>query len=137
MSESLAPGITRLADLKPGERGIFFALLFERNRITTSKSITFFNCKFRDLKRTVSCAIWPEGPHYTACEGWTIGKFFKVHATFSEHERYGPQIDVHQIRPVELRDSTDGFNPADFGEHSRFDPSEMFSELGTRAESLS
>jgi 3'-5' exoribonuclease len=124
------PTITRLADLKPGERGYFFALLAERTRHTTQKNKAFFNCRFKDTRRTATYMVWSDGPHFQACESdWKVGKFFKLHATFSEHERYGSQIDVHKIRPVELRDASEGFNPTDFGEHSRFDPGEMFVEL--------
>ncbi len=48
---------------------------------------------------------------------------------FSEHEKYGPQIDIDQIRLVEDRDRAEGFTELDFVERSRFDPDQMFAEL--------
>src|SRR5262249_41496296 len=48
---------------------------------------------------------------------------------FTEHEKYGPQLDIEQIRLVEDRDRSDGFSELDFTERSRFDPEEMFAEL--------
>jgi 3'-5' exoribonuclease len=37
--------------------------------------------------------------------------------------------DPHNIRQVEPEDRADGFDPADFVQHSRFDSDEMFAEL--------
>ena len=74
--------------------------------------------------------VWADGPHFEACDTeWQAGQFFKIRAVYSEHEQYGPQIDVEQIRHVEDRDAADGFDPADFVERSRLDPDAMLAEL--------
>jgi 3'-5' exoribonuclease len=73
---------------------------------------------------------WADGGWYEICErDWGEGQFYKVRATYTEHERYGPQIDIQNIRPVLDTDKADGFDPADFVERSRIDPEAMFAEL--------
>ena len=44
------------------------------------------------------------------------------------------QIDVHNIRPASDVDRADGFDPADFVEHSRYDSAAMLAELQSLAE---
>ncbi len=79
--------------------------------------------------------VWADSPWYEACEQqWRVGQFFKVRATYGEHERYGPQVDVQNLREVIDADRADGFDPADFGERSRYDGAVMFAELRALAE---
>ncbi len=128
--------IVRLGDLKPGERGTFFALLVERKRSETREKKAFYTCRFRDLRRTVAYMVWSDGPHFTVCDAqWREGQFFKINGKFEEHERYGPQIDVLKIRPVEARDELEGFNKSEIIEVSRFDPALLLAELRQLIES--
>jgi 3'-5' exoribonuclease len=79
--------------------------------------------------------VWADGPWYEMCErDWKDGQFYKVRGVYEEHEKYGPQIDIHNIRPVTDADRNDGFDPADFVVHSRFDRPAMFAELKDLAE---
>jgi 3'-5' exoribonuclease len=129
MSKS-RPAVTRLSDLKPGDRGTFFALLAERVRGTTQTNKPFYTCRFKDLRRTATYMVWADGPHFAACDSeWQAGQFFKIRGVYAEHERYGPQIEVEQIRHVEDRDGAEGFSPADFAERSRLDPDQMLADL--------
>jgi 3'-5' exoribonuclease len=129
MSKPLSP-VIRLSDLKPGDRGTFFALLADRVRGTTQTNKPFYTCRFKDLRRTATYMVWADGPHFDVCDTeWQPGQYFKIRGVFNEHDRYGPQIDVEQVRPVQDRDATDGFNPADFVERSRLDPEQMLAEL--------
>src|SRR4029077_6645452 len=90
----------------------------------------FFLCKFRDAKRTVGAIpIWGDAPLFEEAQDWQVGQFFKVRATLVEHEKYGPQFDIEQIRPVGDRDRSEGFTELDFTERSRHDPEAMFAEL--------
>ena len=59
---------------------------------------------------------------------------FKVRGAYTEHERYGPQVDLHQVRLVRDEDRTDGFREADLVERSRFDSDAMFADLRTLVE---
>lgn len=124
------PAMTRLSDLKPGERGTFFALLADRVRGLAQNNKPYFKCAFKDLRRSATYMVWADGPHFTACDTeWQVGQFFKIRGVYTEHERYGSQVDVEQIRHVQDRDAAEGFNPADFVERSRLDPEQMLAEL--------
>src|SRR6476646_6877008 len=130
MSAQPRAKIVRLSELKPGERGTFFALLADRSRSSTSKGNPFFTCRFRDARRIASFMVWGAGPHFEDCDkNWKPGQFFKIDGIFSEHERYGPQFEVKQIRLVVPRDEADGFFESDFIEGVRFKPEVLLTEL--------
>ena len=131
MSKPKKPSLVRLSDLQPSQNAVFFAQLAEKTRSSTRDGKPFFSCKFRDARRTVPAApFWADHPHFEDCQSnWQPGQFFKLRATLAEHERYGHQLDIEQIRPVEDRDRADGFTELDFMERSRFDPDQMFAEL--------
>jgi 3'-5' exoribonuclease len=79
---------------------------------------------------------WKDSTWYEPCQGeWQEGQFYKVRGVYSEHEKFGPQIDIHNIRPVNDGDRADGFDRAQFVEHSRYDPAAMFAELKDLAQS--
>ncbi len=129
------PPILALSELVPGQLADFFALLIERTRGATREGKPYFLCRFRDRKRTVSFMVWSDGRFYEECDKvWRDHRFYKLRATYSEHERYGPQIDLVAIRPTTDDDRADGFDPAEFVEHSRFDREQMFQELRGLAE---
>jgi 3'-5' exoribonuclease len=130
MSKIKKPVLAKLSDLRAGDYVDCFVQLAEKTRKTLADGKPFFTCRFRDARRTVGAVpIWSDSPLFETAEGWQVGQFFKVRATFTEHEKYGPQLDIEQIRPVEDRDRTDGFTELDFTERSRHDPDEMFAEL--------
>lgn len=130
------PAVVRLSDLRPGERGTFFALLADRVRGLAQNNKPYFKCAFKDLRRTATYMVWGDGPFFKACDAeWQPGQFFKIRGVYTEHERYGSQIDVEQIRHVADRDTAEGFDPADFGERSRLDPDRMLADLRALIES--
>jgi 3'-5' exoribonuclease len=121
--------------MPPGQSGDCFVLLAERSKGQTREGKLFFTCRFRDLRRTVTFMAWSDGPWYETCErDWREGQFFKVRGSYAEHERYGPQIEIGNIRPVTDADRADGFDEADFVEQSRYKPEAMFAELRGLAE---
>jgi 3'-5' exoribonuclease len=129
------PVLVRLRELSPGQSGDFFAFLAERNVGATRDGKPFFTCRFRDAARLVTVMVWADSPWYPACEKeWREGGFFKIRGQYQEHPTYGPQLDLHNIRPVVDDDRADGFEPLDFVERSRFDPEAMFQELWSLAE---
>jgi 3'-5' exoribonuclease len=130
------PNLCRLSELTPGQYADFFALLAERTRGETRDGKPFYTCRFRDARREVAFMVWADGGWYEVCErDWCEGQFYKIRGVYGEHERYGPQIDIQNIRPIQESDRADGFNPADFVAHTRFDPEAMFAELKGLAES--
>jgi 3'-5' exoribonuclease len=127
--------LLKLSDLLPGQLADCFALLAERSRGQTRDGKPFFTCRFRDARRTASVMVWADGPFFAPCEAdWKPGTFFKLRAVYSEHERYGPQLDVKNVRPATDDDRADGFDPAAFAESSRFDRPGMLAELRTLAQ---
>lgn len=129
MSQSM-PTISRLCDLAPGERGDFFALLAERKPGVTSKGKPYFHCRFRDARRVASFMVWADDKWYGLCQGeWQAGQFFKIRAVYEEHEQYGPQIEVVNLRAVTPADRDAGFDEGDFVEASRHDLDQLWDEL--------
>ncbi len=129
------PPVVRLSDLKPGQQGDFFALLAERAKGATREGKPFYTCRFRDLKRTATFMVWADGGWFEKCEAeWREGLFYKLRATYGEHEKYGAQIDLVNLRPATEADAEDGFDPAEFVEQSRYDRETMFAELRALAE---
>jgi 3'-5' exoribonuclease len=121
--------ITPLAELCDGQVGDFFALLSERQELTTKDGKPYFRVSFRDAQRTVSFPIWSDAPLAEPCRlEWKVGEFYKLRAVLRESS-YGPQLEIHKIRPVEDADRLDGFDPLMCQAASRFDPQQMFDEL--------
>jgi 3'-5' exoribonuclease len=128
------PPLSRLSELAPGQRGDFFALLVDRQRGLTREGKPYYHCHFRDARRTVSFMAWSDDRWFTPCEKeWQAGQFFKVRGVYQQHERYGPQIEIHNIRIVTDTDREDGFDEAQFVETSRHDPAHLLGELRTLA----
>ena len=74
--------------------------------------------------------VWADNERFVECErDWQPGMFFKIRATYEDHRRFGPQIDVHNIRLVTDADRADGFHESDILEQSRFDAETMFNEI--------
>jgi 3'-5' exoribonuclease len=134
MSKSKPP-VLRLQEMTPGQTGDFFALLGERVRGARRDGKPFFTCRFRDAQRTAVFMAWADGGWFEACETqWREGEFYKIRGSYEEHPTYGPQIDIHNIRPVNDDDKGSGFDPLDFVERTRYDVEAMFSELWKLAE---
>jgi 3'-5' exoribonuclease len=101
------PHVFKLHELVPGQ-GLAdcFALLVEKAKLATRDGKVFFRCTFRDRRRTVTCAVWSDAVLFEDCENhWTAGQIYKLRCLFSEHEKYGPKIEVMAIRAY--ADATD------------------------------
>jgi 3'-5' exoribonuclease len=129
------PTLVRLCDMTAGQFGDFFVLLSEKTRGKTREGKPYFTCRFRDARRTATSMIWEDGGWFTDCErDWKEGTFYKVRGNYGESERYGPQIEIVEIRPVMSAENERGFQPRDIVESSRFEPPEMLAELKELAE---
>jgi 3'-5' exoribonuclease len=129
------PPLEQLSDLVPGRRADFFALLSERKRGVTNQGRPYYHCRFRDAKRSVSLMAWADDRWFGPCEKeWREGQFYKLRAVYTEHERYGPQIELHNIRPVRDADRKEGFDEAAFVEASKHDLQHLWTELRTLAQ---
>ncbi|MGL4514233.1 MAG: 3'-5' exoribonuclease YhaM family protein [Lacipirellulaceae bacterium] len=123
------PMIVEMADLASGEEGDFFALLADKQTLTTKDGKPYHRVTFRDARRDCSFPIWSDAPLADACrDEWAVGGFYKLRALYRE-TNYGPQLEIRRIRPVEESDAADGFTPAMCQKASRFDSVERFARL--------
>lgn len=128
------PPLSKLSELTNGQRGDFFALLAEKARGVTREGKPYYHCRFRDARRAASFMAWSDDRWFEPAErDWQAGQCFKLRAAYVEHERYGPQIELHNIRPVNDDDADDGFDPALLVESSRHDLAQLWTELRTLA----
>lgn len=129
------PPLLRLSELTPGQYADCYLLLAERTKSATRDGKPYYSCRFRDGQRSASCMVWADGGWFEPCDtAWREGLFYKVRLVYSEHERYGPQIEIHNIREINDEDRADGFKPAEYLPRSRFDAEAMFAELKGLAE---
>jgi 3'-5' exoribonuclease len=118
--------------MTPGQAGDFFVYLAERSKGQTRDGKPYYLCKFRDARRTAAVMVWADGGRFEECDTkWAEGNFYKIRGTYHESERYGPQLEIQQIRVVLDKDKEDGFDAADLIERSRFDGDAMLGELRT------
>src|SRR5262245_59716063 len=95
------PSLVRLCELESGQGSDFFVLLAEKTRSATRDRKPFYSCRFRDARRMATAVIWSDSSWFEACErDWQEGHFYKVRGVFGEHGRYGPQIEISNIRIV-------------------------------------
>jgi len=122
--------LMQLHELVPGQRADFFAQLLDRTPGTTREGRPYLHCRFRDARRTASLMIWSEDRWFVPAQNdWQPGQFYKLRAVYSEHERYGPQLELFNLRPVTEADQAAGFDPAQCVPTSRQPPSLLLGEL--------
>ena len=122
--------LVKLSELTTGQFADCFALLAEKKLKATREGKPFYDCRFRDRVRTVACMAWQDGPWFAACEReWQEGRFYKLRVQYGEHEKYGSQIELQNIRAATDADAAEGFKPSELIEASRFNADELFSEL--------
>ncbi len=123
--------IAQLSELVEGQEADFFALLSEKQELTTRDGKPYYRVAFRDAKREVGFPIWSDSPLAATCrDHWQVGEFYKLRAVL-RGSQYGPQLEIRKIRPIEQGDAADGFDPLMCRPTSRFDPHEMLAELRT------
>ncbi len=121
--------VVPLSELAEGQEADFFALLSEKQELTTRDGKPYFRVSFRDSRREVGLPIWADSPLSTACRNeWAVGEFYKLRAKVQQ-TNFGPQLEIRKIRPIDETDQKDGFDPLMFQHASRFDPEQMFAEL--------
>ena len=126
--------VTPLGELSEGQEADFFALMSQKEEMTTRDGKPYFRVAFRDAQREVRFPIWSDAPLAEPCrKEWQVGEFYKLRAVLRE-SNYGPQLEIHKIRRVEDSDYEDGFDPHMCQPKSRFDANQMFAELIAFAE---
>ena len=119
----------RLSELIAGQEADFFALLSNKEELTTREGKPYWRVTFRDATREVTFPVWDNSPWAGDCrQQWTPGAFYKLRAAYRENN-YGPQLEIRKIREVVDADAAEGFDPSMCVPQSRFDPLAMFDEL--------
>ena len=131
---SIPTQVIPLGELAEGQEADFFALLSQKEELTTRDGKPYFRVAFRDALREVRFPIWSDTPLAEPCrQEWQVGEFYKLRAVLRE-SNYGMQLEIHKIRLVEDSDREDGFDPLMCQPKSRFDAKQMFNELVAIAE---
>src|SRR3990172_2606994 len=126
---SMPAPVVPLSELAEGQEADFYALLSEKQELTTRDGKPYFRVSFRDARREVGLPVWADSPLANACRNeWSVGEFYKLRAKVQQ-TNFGPQLEIRKIRPVESADASDGFDPLMCLPVSRFDPEQMFAEL--------
>ncbi len=126
--------VIRLCELEAGRSGDCFVLLAAKDMAKTRDGKPYYRVSFRDAVRTATAMVWSDSNWFSECdEKWQVGAFYKVRCRYSETS-YGPQLDIDRIRDVVEDDCTEGFDPFDFFQSTRFDVDVMFQELLELAE---
>ncbi len=121
--------VVPLSELAEGQEADFFALLSDKQELTTRDGKPYFRVTFRDARREVGLPIWADSPLAISCRNeWVVGEFYKLRAKVQQTS-FGPQLEIRKIRPIEKSDHKDGFDPQMCLPVSRFDPDQMFAEL--------
>lgn len=121
--------ITPLHELADGEVGDFFALLSDKQVQSTKDNKPYYRITFCDAQREVNFPIWSDATFANECRDvWQVGSFYKIRAELKD-TKYGAQLEIQRIRPVEEGDAADGFDPLMCAPRSKFDPEAMLAEL--------
>jgi 3'-5' exoribonuclease len=121
--------LTSLSALESGQEADFFVLMTVKDELSTREGKPYFRVGFRDARREVQFPIWGDSPLADECRlRWWPGVFYKLRAVYRE-TNFGPQLDIHKIRPATDEDANDGFDPLMLRPRSTRDPEEMYDEL--------
>ena len=121
--------LVRLGEMIAGQEADVFVLLAAKSEGTTRDGKPFFRVTFRDATRDVQMPVWQDSAFHESCKTqWQAGQFYKVRGVYSE-TKFGPQLEIHKIRPVVPDDKADGFDEAMCQPRTRFDPAVLLAEL--------
>ena len=120
-----------LHEMQPNQTNDFFAVLAERSKRSTRTGQPYYRLRFRDKMRSFPCVpIWQNSPLFDACDQeWKPGQHFKVRAVLQPDERFGPQLELVNVRPVQSEDEGAGYQPEQLIETSSFDANTLYDEL--------
>ncbi len=121
--------VVQLSKLEPGHECDVFALLAEKEMLTTRDGKPYLRVNFRDAIREIRFPIWSDTPIFDdARQSWEAGEFYKLRAIYRV-SNFGPQLDIRKIRPVVEADKSEGFDPSQCRPSSRFAPESMYDEI--------
>jgi 3'-5' exoribonuclease len=124
-----AANVMTLCEMVHGQESDLFALLTIKELLATRDGKPYHRVGFRDAQREVSFPIWQDSPWAEDCrQSWATGVCYKLRALYRD-TNYGPQLEIRKIRPVTDADRADGYDPQMFLPRSRFEPTQMWTQL--------
>ncbi len=121
--------VVRLSELRDGQEAVCFAALVRKVRGTTYKNENFLKCYFRDSRVVLEAPLWANHRLLRQAETWVDGSPYRLQVKAELKAKYGLQIDVLDIRPIEDGDEADGFDFRDLYESSRFPADHLTSKI--------
>src|SRR5262249_46776613 len=83
------PVLAGVAELTPGQYADFSGLLVERAGKQPREGRLFSDCRSRAARRTAAYMAWADSDWFEPCEReWHSGEFYKLRATYGEHEKF-------------------------------------------------
>ena len=108
-----------------------FVVLRSVERKTSKSALPYYRIVLDDGTASVAANVFQDRaafPHFETGE-WKTGDHMKVLGRVSHHQQYGKQIDIMNIRPVEERDTIDGYRPENLMESAPIDLDAAWDEL--------
>jgi 3'-5' exoribonuclease len=121
--------VIKLSDLADGQEGVCFAALVRKTRGVTKSNQPYLKCVFRDKLTQAEAPLWHDNRYYHDADSWTEGNAYRLHVRGRFDLRFGMQLDILGIRPVNEADEKDGFAFSDLVESSKYSPEVLFTKL--------
>jgi 3'-5' exoribonuclease len=115
-----------------------FVVLRSAERKISKSALPYYRIVLDDGTASVAANVFQDRaafPHFETGE-WKTGDHMKVLGRVSHHQQYGKQIDIMNIRPVEERDTLDGYRPENLMETAPIDLDAGWKEINTYIDSL-
>ena len=125
--------IVSLHEMEPNQEADIFVLLAEKEPTKTKEGKPFLWVAFCDSHRKVRFPVWSDTPLYKEIKEIKTGTYCKLRAVY-RITTFGPQLEIHKIRTVEMADSQDGFDPVQLRPASPLPADKMFDDLQKLAE---
>ncbi|MBW3595665.1 MAG: HD domain-containing protein [Planctomycetes bacterium] len=121
--------IVRLCEMAEGQEADVFVQLTARDEGVARNGKPYFRITFRDAGREARAFLWRESAYFEDCRtNWRPGAFYKVRGMYRETQ-FGPQLELHKVRPVEDKDRDDGFDERRCRPSTEFDPQQLLEQL--------
>lgn len=112
--------LIKLSEMVDGQDAECYAALSRKVRAYKKDGQPYWRCTFRDKRGELEAIVWPDAALAAAAESWTEGQAYRIKGRAKSTDRFGRQLDLAAVRPVEESDDQEGYDPADLYEVSKF-----------------
>lgn len=126
----------KLSDIQHDEVAECYAVLARKDAGRTKKDEPFWTCYFRDKRAERQCPLWSNNRFFREATAWAVGDPFRMTVRGALHARFGLQIELLAIRPVDPAiDDAAGFDFYDLVPSGFRDPCECWDRIHECVES--